>query len=124
MKINNAKLGVTLMIIASFCVPSLVFAITNNKLSDIIDIITGYLSDILFLLMGIAVLIFVWFVIKYYIMPNEDRKNANLYVMYALIGFFVILSLWGIVGIIGNTFGLSNPSGPSTWQNFSNLFPR
>ncbi|MCX6715883.1 MAG: hypothetical protein NT077_02565 [Candidatus Taylorbacteria bacterium] len=104
--------------------PSIAYAATSDKLSDIITKIVGYLSDILFLMMAVAVVVFVWYVIKYFILPNEDRKSAGLYVMYSLIGFFVILSLWGIVNILTNTFGLGNTSNtPAGWSDFRNIFP-
>jgi len=116
--------GAVIATVSALVIPAIAFAATNQKLSDVITTIVGYLSDALFLLMAIAVVAFVWQVIRYFILPNEDRKNAGLYVMYSLIGFFVILSLWGIVNILGNTFGIGNASNqPGSWSNFSNIFP-
>jgi hypothetical protein len=44
--------------------------------------------------------------------------------MYAVIGFFVVLSFWGIVNIVQNTFGLGNNYyAPRSWSSFGNLFP-
>ena len=68
-------------------------------------------------MMGFAVVLFTWFVIQYYIKPNEDRKNAGQYVMYSIIGFFVILSMWGLVNILSNTFGGLGNSDSSTLNN-------
>lgn len=97
----------------------------NQNLSDIIYLIIGYLGQILFLLMGVAVLMFVWYIIKYFIKPDADRKEAGNYILYSVIGFFVILSLWGIVNILNNTFGLGNSvNQPQSWSGFQNLFPR
>lgn len=109
-------------------IPFLAFAATNKTLKDLIVGIIGYLNDILFLLMGLAVVMFVWYIIQYFIRPNdsaEGRKQAGLYVMYSLIGFFVILSFWGIVNILRGTFGgLGNSdNAPSSWTDFSGLFP-
>ena len=119
----NIKTAISTAVFAA--VPLVSFAQTKNELSDIINIIVDYLGRILFLLMAVAVVMFVWYVIKYFILPNENRKEAGLYVMYSLIGFFVILSLWGIVAIIGNTFGLGNTdNNPGAWANFANIFPR
>lgn len=98
---------------------------TGPNLCTIINLIVGYLSQILFLLMAVAVVMFVWNVIKYFIRPDADRKEAGNYVMYSVIGFFVIMSLWGLVNILGNTFGLGNENNqPQSWQSFSNIFPR
>jgi len=59
---------------------------------------------------------FVWNVYKYFIAGSdnaESKKEAGLYVMWSLAGFFVILSFWGLVAILTNTFKLENsiPSG-------------
>lgn len=83
-----------------------------------------YINDALFLLMAVAVLVFVWQVIHYFILPNENRKDAGLYVLYAVVGFFVIFSLWGLVNILSGTFGgLSNSTHPQTWDNLKQIFP-
>lgn len=98
---------------------------TANTLCSLIDSIIGYLNQILFLLIGLAVVVFVWYVFKYFIQPNEDRKQAGMYVMYSVIGFFVILSMWGLVNILQNTFGLGNAgAAPASWSNIQSIFPR
>ena len=95
-----------------------------STFATVIDTVISYLNRILFLMMGIAVVIFVWYVIQYFIKPNENRKDAGSYVMYSVIGFFVILSFWGIVNILQNTFGLQNDSNRSqAWGSFSSLLP-
>lgn len=96
----------------------------QGTLCYIISLLTQYLSKILFLMMALAVVMFVWYIIKYFIKADADRKAAGQYVLYSLIGFFVILSLWGIIAILGNTFGLGNSSNrPASWSSFSSLFP-
>jgi hypothetical protein len=87
--------------------------------------VIAYLNLALSLLMAVAIVMFVWYVIKYYIRPNEERKQAGLYVMYSIIGFFVILSIWGIINILGSTFGLGNAGNQQkSWSSFVNLFPQ
>jgi glucan phosphoethanolaminetransferase (alkaline phosphatase superfamily) len=94
------------------------------NLSDLVWIIIGYLNQALFLLMGVATVMFVFYVIKYFMTPDADRTEARNYVLYSVIGFFIILSFWGLVNILQNTFGLQNTRNrPSTWASFSNLFP-
>lgn len=96
----------------------------NKDLGCVIDTIIKYLNQALVLLIGVAVVIFVWYVIRYFIRPNTERKDANLYIMYSLIGFFVILSFWGLVNILQNTFNLKNEDNqPSSWTSFKGLFP-
>lgn len=119
----NTKFKIGLLSTMFAGLPFLAFA-ANVKLSDIIDLIIYYLNIVLVLFMGVAVVIFVYYVIKYFILPNENRAEAGSYVLYSVIGFFVILSFWGIVNVLQNTFGLQNENNrPASWASFSNLFP-
>ena len=96
----------------------------NNTLCTLIQRTIGYLNQILVLLIGLAVVVFVYYVFKYFIQPNENRKEAGSYVLYSVIGFFVILSLWGLVNIVQNTFGVGNQGfGTRSWNDISNIFP-
>ncbi|MGC9605582.1 MAG: pilin [Minisyncoccia bacterium] len=96
-----------------------------KTLCYVVSQVIAYLNLALSLLMAVAIVMFVWYVIKYYIRPNEERKQAGLYVMYSIIGFFVILSIWGIINILGSTFGLGNAGNQQkSWSSFVNLFPQ
>jgi hypothetical protein len=98
---------------------------SSNSLTlcSLINRVIGYLNQILFLLIGLSIVTFVYFVFKYFIKPNENHDEAGKYVMYSVIGFFVILSMWGLVNILQNTFGFDNTSA-SSWSQISNIFPR
>jgi hypothetical protein len=117
------KLNYILLTIATFT-PLTTYAATNMKLSDLIGNLVGYLNLALQLMMGLAVIFFVWNVIHYYIQPGStNRAEAGQYVMWSLIGFFIILSLWGMVNVLIATFDLGTGS-PSSWTGLNNLFPR
>ena len=100
-------------------------AATNQKLSDVISTIAGYLDSALKLVMGLAVLFFVWNVVRYFILKSDSANKAEAaqYVMWSLIGFFVILSLWGLVNILMSTFNLNNNT-PGSLTNLPNIFPQ
>lgn len=119
-RINQTFASIALAAL-SVLAPAAAFAQTST-LSTVIDTVVNLISDALFLLMAVAVLVFVWQVIRYFVLPNEDRKGAGLYVMYAVIGFFVIFSLWGLVNILSGTFHLTS-SGRSWTDLKSSLFP-
>ncbi len=105
--------------------PIAVFAATNT-LRDLIGLLAGYLNDALALFMGLAVLIFVYYIVMYFIKPNEgatDRAKAGAYVMYSILGFFIIFSMWGLVNILSNTFNLGHNT-PGSWASMKNLFPQ
>lgn len=95
-----------------------------NSLCTVITTVVGYLNQALFLLMAFAIVMFVWYIIQFFIKPDSDKKEAGNYVMYSVIGFFVILSIWGIVRILTNTFGLTNTYSAPTTTEIRNLIPR
>jgi len=111
-------------IVSAIVLPSFANAETNMKLSDLISKIAEYFNQALLLMVGFAVIMFVWNVIMYFIQPAQIKKSeAAQYVMWSVIGFFVILSIWGIVNILISTFDLGTGS-PTTWTGINNLFPR
>ena len=106
--------------------PLLAFAATTATVKTLAGSIATYLNQILLLLMGVAVVMFVWYVIQYFIRPNEgseSRTKAAQYLGWSLGGFFVIFAMWGIVNILVSTFNIGG-SAPSSWDNLSNLFPQ
>lgn len=107
----------------SLLLPGVAMA-TTNDLKGVISLIAGYLNDALALLMGIAVVMFVFYVVRYFIQPSGvERAEAAKYLMWSLIGFFIIVSFWGIVHILMATFDFGQNS-PSTWANFFNIIPQ
>lgn len=61
-------------------------------------------------LMAIAFAVFLWGVFKYFIWgaTNEtDKGDGRMFVMWSLIGFVIILSVWGLVAIVTNFFNLT-----------------
>ncbi len=116
-KYTSSSLAITLL-------PYISFGAEKKTLATLIDVIIGYFDQFLLLLMGLAIVIFTWNVIMYYIKPGADRKEAGNYVLYSVIGFFVLLSFWGIVNVLQETFGLKNEDNrPSSWSSFQSLFP-
>ena len=103
---------------ASFLLPLLAAAQTLNNLSDvgsvIIDIINNILVPVLF---AIAFIVFIWGAFLTFILgANSDdvkERGKNL-MLWGLIGFFVMVSVWGLVNILTGTFQLGNNQGPSS----------
>lgn len=58
------------------------------------------------LIMLIAVAVFLWGIIKFIAAGGDETKikSAKGYIIYGLIGIFIMVSLWGIIEIIGYTF--------------------
>ena len=107
--------------------PVITFAAPTSKTLNtlVVETIVPYLNLALYLMMAFAFFMFVFYVIRYFMMPNEKRAEGNTYVMYSLLGFFVILSFWGLVNILLNSFDLGNKANtPGDWGSFTNIFPK
>ncbi len=107
---------VSLPLIAVTLIPAIAFAAEKRTLRDLAELALKYFNVAVILIIALGVVMFVWNVYKYFIAGSdnaESKKEAGLYVMWSLAGFFVILSFWGLVAILTNTFKLENsiPSG-------------
>ncbi|MEY2664673.1 MAG: hypothetical protein RIT04_481 [Candidatus Parcubacteria bacterium] len=86
-----------------------VAALAVNNLCDLVRTTVYYFNVAIYMIIGLATVIFVWNVYNYFFKADvENKKDAGLYVMYSVIGFFVILSFWGLVNIVTNTFQLQS----------------
>jgi len=80
------------------------------------DSIKNIINDVLVpVFMAIAFITFLWGVFKYFIWGSDnetERDTGKKFVMWGLIGFVVILSLWGIVNILMSALNLSTGTHP------------
>lgn len=80
-----------------------------NTLKDMIDYATCLIvKSIIPLLFILALAVFVYGVIQYFLNPNnaKAREDGRKYIVGALIGMFVLFSIAGLVEILRNTFGV------------------
>ncbi len=79
---------------------------------------------IVYLLIALAVLYIVYATVMYLIMGKEgaDRKEAGMRILWGIVGLFIIVSLWGLVSLLVNTFPTYNelPPGSIPSANFVN----
>jgi hypothetical protein len=80
------------------------------------DSITGIINGIFVpVLMAIAFIVFLWGVFKYFILGASDEKNrtdGRQFVLWGIIGFVIILSVWGLVNIVTSALNLSSGTHP------------
>ncbi|MEI6304591.1 MAG: hypothetical protein WCP09_01045 [Candidatus Taylorbacteria bacterium] len=65
-----------------------------------------------YLLIALAVIFIIWNVVMSLIKGNDPaaRGAAASSILYGIVGLFVILSIWGLVNILVNTFGTRPPA--------------
>jgi hypothetical protein len=111
-------LALTSATIAAFAVPLVSMAQSVNNLSDagsfIINIINNVLVPVLF---AVAFIVFLWGAFYTFIFGAQSEevkeKGKNL-MLWGLIGFFVMVSIWGLVNILTGTIRFGNNSGVDT----------
>jgi hypothetical protein len=75
--------------------------------SQFINIINGVLVPLLF---AIAFIVFLYGIFKKYIWSRgnkEDYDQGHMLILWGLVGFFVMVSVWGLVNVVVDTFGLN-----------------
>lgn len=84
----------------------------TNKITDINDL-TSKVADIgsvvVYLLIALAVVYIVWNVVQYMVKPSSETKTESLKnVGWGILGLFIIVSIWGLVNLLTNTFATDN----------------
>jgi hypothetical protein len=80
--------------------------------ADINNLIRSFLIP---LLLSLALLLFIWGVIQYFILGAGDegkRETGRSYMLYAIIGLVAIVAVWGIVNLLISILGITNTNIP------------
>ncbi len=87
--------------------------LTGNFQQLVSCVVSTILNPLVVLLVGVAILVLTWGIVKY-IGSGADatkRKEGGQLVAYGIFGIFIMLSIWGLVGLLTNTFfGESGPA--------------
>ncbi|MDO8521138.1 MAG: pilin [bacterium] len=112
LKSNGAKVvrGSFFTVAALFLSPSIAFA---DGVEDILDNLIELVGDIIPVLIGCAVVVFFWGLVKFIAHADDEKAvtEGKQFMIWGLIGIFVIVALWSIVGFIQTQLGLDVSSG-------------
>ena len=102
-KINLAKDIATVALISS---P--LFAAAQVTVNGLITTFKGILSALIPFFMILATVIFLWGVIQYITAGGEEEKvkAGRTYMLWGIIGLFVMIAVWGLVNVIATTTGI------------------
>lgn len=89
--------------------PLSVFAQQITDANSLTTKITNIGNTIVVLLISFSVIWIIVNVVRYLIAGGEDdRKKGGMAILWGVVGLFVILSIWGLVAILTNTFSTNN----------------
>jgi uncharacterized membrane protein YfcA len=94
-------------LLAVLAAPAVAFAQNPSQLFGLLNITKTVLNYIIPILITFAVIYFIWGVISYVIAKDEEaRKESRDKIIYGVIGIFVIVAIWGLVGFLSTTLGV------------------
>jgi|SRR3989338_5425900 len=103
-----------------------VFAQGSQTVAGIVQkLIREVLQPLVYLLFGLATIIFLWGIIQYVIAQSGDEKklaDAKRVMIWGIIGLFIMSSAWGIVSVLCNFFGTCPGGGGGGYQDNSSGF--
>jgi hypothetical protein len=79
---------------------------------DLLINILDFSNDVLIpFIIGIGFLVFVWGIFKYFIFGganDEAKESGKSLIIWATVGFVVIIIFWGIINLLTESTGLAN----------------
>lgn len=107
-------------LLAVFIAPALAqaavyFGNNSNKIDTVATTILITINYVLVpVIFAVSFIVFLYGVAKTYIFSvgGEEVKTGHKLILWGIIGFVVMISLWGIVNVVSNTFGLSGAFAP------------
>lgn len=86
--------------------------------NTVLVIINNILVPVLF---AIAFIVFLYGIAKAYIfsLGSDDVSKGHKLMLWGVIGFVVMISIWGLVNVVANTFGLGGAFAPPTPTSIS-----
>ncbi|MEI6238386.1 MAG: pilin [bacterium] len=81
--------------------------------SKILIIAQQIINPLLLVVMGVAILVFVWGIYEYFFKDTSggERAQGTRHILWGLVGFVIMLCAYGLIQIVLNTFGVSDQFG-------------
>ncbi|MFA6519793.1 MAG: hypothetical protein WCT41_03175 [Candidatus Paceibacterota bacterium] len=110
-------LALTTGTLVAFALPLVSMAAVSN-ISDVGSFIINTINNILVpVLFAVAFIVFLWGAFDTFILganSEEVKEKGKNLMLWGLIGFFVMVSVWGLVNILTGTITFGDSTGPST----------
>jgi hypothetical protein len=104
-------------------------AFAQSNITNIDNIATRFTSIgnmVVTILISLSVIWIIWHVVRYLIIGGSDPENskkAGMSILWGVVGLFVILSVWGLVNILRNSF-TTDTNKTVTSTEIENLNPK
>lgn len=96
-----------------FLLPAAAFAQAPDAF-DLTFLVYDWIEQLSFLFMAGAVAFFVWGLVKfiYNAADTKEHEEGKRYIVWGVVAFFVLVSLWGLVRFLSESLNLENTVTP------------
>ena len=93
-------------LILLFITPLITHAALFNNLTDLMDILLDLIEQAVTVVVALALLFFFWGLANFILYASDEtkRKEGRSIMLWGIIALFVMLSVWGLVRVLQNTF--------------------
>ncbi|MBU1046904.1 pilin [Patescibacteria group bacterium] len=96
-------------------VPAVSFAAIDG-LEGVAELVSDLFGLIMPLILSLAVIYFVWSLVKYMTKAGEAKDDARDQMIWGVVILFVMVSVWGLVNILGDTVDLDTSVPTVDWE--------
>ena len=86
--------------------------------NSILNTVSGIINSLVPIILSLAIVFFLWGVLQYVTKAGEEKAKAREQMLWGIIAIAVMVSIWGLVGVIRNTFQLTDntPLAPNIFK--------
>lgn len=88
---------------------------SSDGIRHLLGIAAGIIQALIPIVIGLAVLVFLWGVLQYVLRSSDAGKDeGRQFMLWGIIALFVMVSVWGLVNILRDSLGLNlaTPTAP------------
>lgn len=97
---------------AALAFPFFAFAQTVNSVQDLASFTINLINNVAVpLVFALAFIVFIWGIFQYFILGGHDdakKKLGRSLMIWGIVGFALMVSVWGLVHILTGTLSLNN----------------
>lgn len=85
-----------------------------KNFADLVTSLIKYTDAITYVLVSVAVIVFLYGMLRLIASAGNEQKKGEgkKIILYGILGIFIMVSLWGIIHVIDQTFNLDNSKMP------------
>src|SRR3989338_6457572 len=112
-KINSALMKMALLILG-LPVPALAQTTQAKDAISFVAILQNIVDAVIPFLIGLAVMLIIYGILQFISKAADEEKRAEAknFIVWGIIGLFVMVSIWGLVNILTGTFGFGDRNTP------------